>query len=328
MTDGSAPNEPKTRHFKKSAERVNSKAVIDIGSNSIKLRVACKEENKLRTVLDTTEVVRLGQGLGKGVIDEKTMKHGVEVIRRLTRLAGEKGARPRLVGTMALRTAANAGEFVRMVREQTGILVDILSGEEEARLAWLGATTALGLTGCDTAVFDTGGGSTEFIFGHGTRITRSFSMPLGAVRLTEDFLVSDPVCPESLCSAKEHIRDVLTYAPGLGNKCPPFVIGLGGGVAAMASVKLALPAFSPEAVNGTFLTKDDIDVQVALYASSTAAARMEITGLPPKRADIILASACIVQCILEVMGIDTFRVSINGLRHGLLLEMFKGKALT
>ena len=94
----------------------------------------------------------------------------------------------------------------------------------------------------------------------------------------------------------------------------------------MASVKLALPAFSPETVNGTSLTKGDIDDQVALYASSSVAERMKIAGLPSKRADIILASACIVQCALEVMGIDTFRVSINGLRHGLLLEMFKGKS--
>jgi len=98
-------------------------------------------------------------------------------------------------------------------------------------------------------------------------------------------------------------------------------------VVAMASVKLALPVFSPEALNGISLTKDDMDVQVKLYAASSPAERMKIVGLPPKRADIILASACIVQCILEVLKIDSFRVSINGLRHGLLQEMFKGRTL-
>ena len=312
---------------RKRLERAQTKAVIDIGSNSIKLRVVRKEGNRLNTVLDTTEVVRLGKGLENGVIDEETMRRGVEVVRKLTRLAGGKGARPRLVGTMALRVASNADEFVRMIRERTGISVDVLSGEEEARLAWLGATMALGATGGDTTVFDTGGGSTEFVFGRGTRIANSLSIPIGAVRVTEKFFVSDPVDTESLYSAKKHIREVLASAGGLERSDSSFVIGLGGGVVAMASVKLALPVLLPESINGTSLTKDDVDGQVKLYASSSVTERMTITGLPPKRADIILASACIVQCLMETLKIDTFRVSINGLRHGLLLEMFKGKTL-
>ena len=312
---------------KRGSGRSLKKAVIDIGSNSIKLRIVSKEGNRLRTVLDTTEAVRLGRGMESGTIDEESMLRGVQTIQKLTQLAGENGARPRLVGTMALRTAGNADEFVRMVRARTGISVEILSGEEEARLAWLGATMALGATGCDTTVFDTGGGSTEFIFGRGTQILSLLSVPIGAVHLTEKFFDSDPIGRESLDSAREYIRDVLASSGGLRRGGSSFVIGLGGGVVAMASVKLGLPTFSPEALNGTYLTKGDIDDQVALYASCSADERMKITGLPPKRADIILASACIVQCVLETLEVDTFRVSINGLRHGLLMEMFKGKAL-
>ena len=308
----------------KSLRRTQTKAVIDIGSNSIKLHVVSKVGNRLRTLLDTTEVVRLGKGLASGVLGEQTMSHGVEVIQKLTRLAGKMDAVPRLVGTMALRMAGNADEFVRMVRERTGISVEILSGEEEARLAWVGATMALGMTGGDTTVFDTGGGSTEFIFGHGTQIAKSVSTQIGAVYLTEKFFASDPIDPKSLYSAKEHVREILVSALGLERDGESFVIGLGGGVVAMASVKLALPVFSPETVNGISLTKSDIEDQVALYASLSTAERMKIVGLPPKRADIILASSCIVQCVLEFLGADTFLVSINGLRHGLLLEMFKG----
>ena len=299
--------------------------MIDIGSNSIKLCVAAKEGNRLRTVLDATEVVRLGKGLENGVIDGDTMRYGVEVILKLIKLAGEQGARPRLVGTMPLRMAGNADEFIWMVRERTGISVKILSGEEEARLAWLGATTALGLTAGNTTVFDTGGGSTEFIFGHGTRIVSSLSAPLGAVYITEKFFALDPVDPQSVHSAKEYIMNVLASVGGQGFDEPSFVIGLGGGVTAMASVKMALPTFSPEAIKGTLLTKSDIDDQVTLYTSSSIAERMKIAGLPLKRADIILASACIVQCVLEALGIDSFKISINGLRHGLLLEMFKAR---
>ena len=313
--------------FKKDPGLAQTKAVIDIGSNSVKLRIARKEGDRLRTVLDTTEVVRLGKGLENGLIGKETMRHGIEVVRNFARLAESKGARPRLVGTMALRVAENANEFVRRVRECTGISVEILPGEEEARLAWLGATTALGITRGDTMVFDTGGGSTEFIFSQGNRIARSLSTPLGAAQVTGKFFVSDPVDPKSLDCAKQYIRDILTSVGQFEWEGEPFVIGLGGGVAAMASVKLALPDFSPETINGTFLTKDDIDGQVARYASSSAEERMKIAGLPPKRADIILASACIVQCVMEILGIDRFRVSINGLRHGLLYEMFKGKTI-
>ena len=311
----------------KKSHGVLTKAVIDIGSNSIKLRVISKKGSVLRTILDTTEVVRLGRGLDKGLIDAETIRHSAEVIRKLTNLARDKGAEPRLVGTMVLRIADNADEFIRVVRERTGISVEVLSGEEEARLAWLGATAALGATVGNTTVFDTGGGSTEFIFGKGAQIMKLLSVPLGAVFLTEKFFTSEPVSPDALSAAREHIRGILTSAGEFERTEQSFVIGLGGGVVAMASVKLALPVFSPEALNGTLLTKGDIDDQVALYAASSNAERMAIVGLPPKRADIILASACIVQCAMEVLGINSFKVSINGLRHGLLLEMFKGSAL-
>ena len=306
----------------------NVKAVVDIGSNSIKLRVACKKGAAIRTLIDTTEVVRLGKGLEYGLIDENTIGYGVGVIKKLVHLARERGARPRLVGTMALRAAQNAEEFVRRVRESTGIEVEVLSGEEEARLAWLGATHSLemkGKKGKNVVVFDSGGGSTEFIWGVDSHIVKSASVPIGAVGLTEKFFDSDPVKPAALRSAQEYVRGLLREDGLFCEKLSPFVIGLGGGVVAIASVKLGLSVFRPETTNGTFLTKADVDEQVERYASSTLAQRMKIVGLPPKRADIVLGSACIVQCALEALETGSFRVSINGLRHGLLTEMFKGE---
>jgi exopolyphosphatase/guanosine-5'-triphosphate,3'-diphosphate pyrophosphatase len=289
----------------------------------------------LRTLLDTTEVVRLGTGLEKGVLDEETMRHGVDVVRKLVRLAGDLGAKPRLVGTMALRTAQNAGDFIRQVRDRTGISVEVLSGEEEARLAWLGAVYGLDFRENPTAVFDTGGGSTEFILGAGNKIRKSKSVPVGAVFLTEKFFDTTPtgavapVKPEAVDSARQYIQEILAqerFADDFLYACAcdpaPFVIGLGGGVVAMASVKLGLTSLVPDRINGTSLTRKDIDDQLELYARSSLEERMKIVGLPPKRADIILASACIVQCALEALKADSFRVSINGLRHGLLIEMF------
>jgi exopolyphosphatase/guanosine-5'-triphosphate,3'-diphosphate pyrophosphatase len=324
-----APHAGKFRGRAQSVRRWSSdtNAVIDIGSNSIKLRVVRRWKNVLRTLVDTTEVVRLG-GLQDGRLGEETMKRGISVIRRLVRLAGEMGARPRLVGTMALRVARNAEDFVARVRERTGLTIEILSGAEEARLAWLGAIHGLDVGKGDVMVFDTGGGSTEFIFGLDGRIVQSVSLPVGAVRLTEKFFDADPVAPDSPARAGEYIREVFR-AEGLNALRPsssiPSIVGLGGGVAAMASVKLGLTAFSPSKINGMLLTRDDIAAQVELFTSLPLAERMKIPGLPVKRADIVLASACIVRCALEAMNADSFRASINGLRHGLVLEMFEGR---
>ncbi|MDR1622609.1 MAG: Ppx/GppA family phosphatase [Synergistaceae bacterium] len=306
------------------------KAVVDIGSNSIKLRVARKKGSSVYTVFDTTEVVRLGKGLESGLLDEDTIEHGVDVVGKLVGLAEEMGTRPRLVGTMALRAARNAEDFVHRVRQRTGIAVEILSGEEEARLSWLGAIHGLdlGKKRKNVAVFDTGGGSTEFVLGSGSRIVKSTSVPVGAVRLTENFFDSDPVKPGAVESAREYIRGLFAAEGLFRQKLSPCVIGLGGGVAAIASVKLGLSSFIPEALNGALLTKDDVEEQVERYAGVSLDERMKIAGLPPKRADIVLGSACIVQCALEALKVDSFQVSINGLRHGLLVEMFGDGTLT
>lgn len=301
-----------------------AKAVIDIGSNSIKLRIVQKNGEILRTLLDTTEVVRLGKGIESGFLAEEPLAYGVEVVEKLVHMAKEVGASPRLVGTMALRVAMNAEVFVKRVYERTGIFIQILSGEEEARLAWLGAVYGLGVTQGNVAVFDTGGGSTEFILGTDGEIQQAKSIALGAVSLTETFFDADPVLPGSVEKAQQYIQDQLVLqGPNFSeNTSNLTVLGLGGGVVALASVQLGLKTLIPKQLNGLLLKRSDIKKQIDLYASQTLAQRMKIPGLPPKRADLVLASACIVDCALAALGVDCFRASINGLRHGLLLEMF------
>jgi exopolyphosphatase/guanosine-5'-triphosphate,3'-diphosphate pyrophosphatase len=314
------------RNFKKSPDAQaenDTKAVVDIGSNSFKLRVARRQKNGLRILLDITDMVRLGRGLRNGYLEEETIIRGVRVLRRLVRLATDMGARPRLVGTMALRTAKNASEFVDRVRKQTGLTIEILSGEEEARLAWRGATFGMSAEAGEKVVFDTGGGSTEFVFGSGTKIVRTVSVAVGAVRLTEKFFGSDPVAPEAVSVAEDYVREMFRAANLVpdGESLHPAVIGLGGGVVAMASVKLGATPFNPVKVAGLPLTRSDIDAQVKLYASLSLAERTKIPGMPARRADLILASACIVRCAMEMLGVETFQTSIDGLRHGLIVEM-------
>ncbi len=308
------------------------RSVIDIGSNSIKLRVARCLAGRIEVLLDTTEVVRLGRRTVDGRLREEAIRNGARVVEEMVRRSHDMEAEPYLVGTMALRVAGNAQDFLREILGRTGLEVRILSGEEEARLAWRGALDGAG--GGPFAVFDTGGGSTEFVFGAscGTPpggATRSESVAVGAVTLTERFFAADPPAPESLDLALRHVRDLFLCSKieWADPSNPPSVIGLGGGVVAMASVKLGLLGFAPLRLNGTELTRGDVEGQMRRYAAGTLEERRRIRGLPASRADLVLASSCIVLCALEALGAGSFTVSINGLRHGLLVQMFESDGL-
>lgn len=304
------------------------RSVVDIGSNSIKLRVARCPAGRIEVLLDTTEVVRLGRRTADGRLRREAIRNGARVVEEMVRRSREMGAEPCLVGTMALRVAENAQDFLREILGRTGLEVRILSGEEEARLAWRGALD--GSDGGPFAVFDTGGGSTEFVFGASPGgATRSESVAVGAVSLTERFFTADPPAPESLDLALRYVRDLLLCSKieWADPSRPPSVIGLGGGVVAMASVKLGLPGFAPLRLNGMELTRGDVEGQMRRYAAATLEARRRICGLPASRADLVLASSCIVLCALEALGAGSFTVSINGLRHGLLVQMFESDGL-
>ncbi len=304
------------------------RSVVDIGSNSIKLRVARCPAGRIEVLLDTTEVVRLGRRTADGRLRREAIRNGARVVEEMVRRSREMGAEPCLVGTMALRVAENAQDFLREILGRTGLEVRILSGEEEARLAWRGALD--GSDGGPFAVFDTGGGSTEFVFGASPGgATRSESVAVGAVSLTERFFAADPPAPESLDLALRYVRDLLLCSKieWADPSRPPSVIGLGGGVVAMASVKLGLPGFAPLRLNGMELTRGDVEGQMRRYAAATLEARRRIRGLPASRADLVLASSCIVLCALEALGAGSFTVSINGLRHGLLVRMFESDGL-
>ena len=304
------------------------RSVIDIGSNSIKLRIARCLAGRIEVLLDTTEVVRLGRRTADGRLRREAIRNGARVVEEMVRRSREMGAEPCLVGTMALRVAENAQDFLREILGRTGLEVRILSGEEEARLAWRGALD--GSDGGSFAVFDTGGGSTEFVFGASPGgATRSESVAVGAVSLTERFFAADPPAPESLDLALRYVRDLLLCSKieWADPSRPPSVIGLGGGVVAMASVKLGLPGFAPLRLNGMELTRGDVEGQMRRYAAATLEERRRIRGLPASRADLVLASSCIVLCALEALGAGSFTVSINGLRHGLLVQMFESDGL-
>lgn len=298
-------------------------AAIDIGSNSIKLRMGRLVDGKVEVLLDATEVVQLGRGLVDGQFTQEAMDRALAVVSSMADQARRAGARTRLVGTMALRVAANAEEFTRRVLGATGLRVQILSGEEEARYSWRGAASLLP-TGGDLVMFDTGGGSTEFVLAQGGRIVRVQSLPVGAVSLTEDFLGFGPVPQRALDAACSHVdallreHDIRRLGPGA-----PSVVGLGGGVVAMASVKTGREAFLPQDLHGMTLTVQDLKTQIRLYSLLNPEERQNVVGLPPSRSDVVLGSACIVLRALAALEVPSCVLSIYGLRHGVLMAMLE-----
>ena len=299
------------------------RAVIDVGSNSIKMRVAEVSGTRVRVIRDETEVVKLGRGMSStGLLSEESMKLSCLTVSRMVSKARHVGAEIFIAGTMALRTARNASEFLGMVKAETGLDVHVLTGEEEAKYSWLGASEGFSITG-DAVMFDTGGGSTEFVAGSGREIKRVVSVPIGAVNLSERFFsdsnntVKMSACDEAVkyVSGLFSENNIESFRPGKSG----VVIAVGGGVAAMSCVKCASEEFIPSRLHGSILTLKDVTRQIRLYSSLTLSERENIIGLPKSRADVILGSACIVFSALKILDARSCVVSINGLRHGLLV---------
>jgi len=300
-------------------------AVIDAGTNSIKFHIAEHDvSRKWRTVVDRAELTRLGEGLEqRGVISDAALERTAAAIADMADEAKRHGVRAiAAVGTAGLRIASNGNEVVAAILARTGVHIEVISGEEESRLAYLAAKACLGLNQGSLVVFDTGGGSSQFTFGHDAVVDERFSVDVGAVRYTERFGLDRAVSPEVLREAMAAIAADLARIDG--RPVPDALAGMGGAVTNITAVKHRLASYDPAVVQGSVLERAEIDRQIELYRSRDAEARRAIVGLQPKRAEVILAGACIVRTVMEKLGKDSFTVSDRGLRHGVLAERFDG----
>jgi exopolyphosphatase / guanosine-5'-triphosphate,3'-diphosphate pyrophosphatase len=301
-------------------------AVIDVGTNSVKFHVADRFEGGVwRPVADRADVTRLGQGLEQtGRLDPEAMQRTIGAIGGMVDEARRDGAEAiTMVGTAGLRIAANSAEFVEQLQAATGVELEVISGEDEGRLAYLAALSGLGLSQESVAVFDTGGGSSQFTFGRGEEVDERFSVNVGAVRFTERFGLAGAVSEDVLASALEAIGADLSRLDG--HRVPDRIVGLGGAVTNLAAVMHQLETYDPDVVQGSTLDRSEIDRQIELYRTRSTDERRSIVGLQPNRAEVILAGACIVKTILAKLGGESFTVSDRGLRHGVLVDRFAAR---
>lgn len=298
-------------------------AVIDAGTNSVKFQVGERGvDGKWRALVDRAEMTRLGEGLTPGgAIGAAPLERTAAAIADMVAEARRHDVVAiAAVGTAGLRMAANRDAALAAIEARSGLPVEVISGEEEARLAYLGARSGLGRTPGSLVVFDTGGGSSQFTFGHDARVDERFSVDVGAVRYTERYGLDGVVSKDVLREAMQAIATDLSRLDG--RPAPDALAAMGGAVTNIAAVRHRLAKYDPEIVQGTVLDRAEIDRQIELYRSRDADARRAVVGLQPKRAEVILAGACIVRTILEKLGKEFLTVSDRGLRHGVLAERF------
>jgi exopolyphosphatase/guanosine-5'-triphosphate,3'-diphosphate pyrophosphatase len=298
-------------------------AAIDVGTNSVKFHVGERAaDGTWTTVVDRAEITRLGEGLqDRHEIGAEAAERTIAAIAGMADEARALGVSAIVaVGTAGLRIASNAADTVGLMRERLGFPVEVISGDEESRLGYLAVASGLRIGEGSLAIFDTGGGSTEFTFGRGGEVDDHFSLDVGAVPYTERYGLGGAVARETLDEVLGQIAQDLDRLDE--HPRPDALVGMGGAITNITAVQHGLATYDPDVVQGSVLDRAEIDRQIDRYASLDAEGRRSIVGLQPKRADVILAGACIVRTVMEVLGHDRLTVSDRGLRHGLLLDRF------
>jgi exopolyphosphatase/guanosine-5'-triphosphate,3'-diphosphate pyrophosphatase len=295
-------------------------ASIDIGTNTILLLIAKVEDGEIHPLFEIETVARLGEGVQKnGILLQEAMERGFQTLTQYLKWCQEMEVQKIFaIGTSALREAKNSELFLKMSKEKLDLTIEIISGEEEAQLSFLAVAKDLKEVEEAILVVDVGGGSTEFILGRDNQIIQWSSLPLGSVRFTEQFLLSDPVQEEEWKKMEDKIHQLLLKIPRA--KKPLIMVAVGGTATTLASVEQGLEEFIPEKIHHFVLKKEAFEKQVLLYRSKTIDGRKKIPGLPPARAEVILAGAAILYMAMVKIKCPSVMISCHGVRYGVLYK--------
>ena len=298
-------------------------AVVDVGTNSVKFHIGERSaDGGWHKIVDRAQPTRLGDGLQEtGRLNPEPMERTVEAIADMAEEARQhRVAAIAAVGTAGLRIAPNSADFVAAVQARSGLLLEIISGEQEGHLAYLAAMAGIGQVPGRAWCSTRAEGARSSPSGSETQVEERFSVNVGAVRYTERYGLGGVVSAEGLAEAFAALDHDLVRLDG--RPTPEVLVAMGGAVTNLAAVKHGLAEYDPDVVQGTVLDVAEIDRQIATYSALSADDRRQVVGLQPQRADIILAGACIVRTVLRKLGKDELMVSDRGLRHGVLEHKF------
>jgi exopolyphosphatase / guanosine-5'-triphosphate,3'-diphosphate pyrophosphatase len=301
-------------------------AAIDVGTNSIRLVVAEVEADGTYRVLDEEqEMTRLGRGLyASGRLGHGPMERSLEALGKMKAIAdGFAVQELKAIATSAVREASNGRLFAREAWRRHRLRLEVIAPEEEAQLAFQSVARHFNLEGQSTAVVDIGGGSAEVVLALGGMIERVHSLPLGAVRLTERWVRSDPLKPRQWEALKRAIDHTIKASIGK----PPFatevMIGSGGTFSSLAQMARQAREGDPGPIHGDVVTRGELVRLLDRLRETPLGARRQIPGVNPKRADILVAGAAVVARLAKWLGTQRVLISDRGIRDGVLLAMIQ-----
>jgi exopolyphosphatase/guanosine-5'-triphosphate,3'-diphosphate pyrophosphatase len=303
-------------------------AAIDIGSNSIRLLVAeVTPDGNYRVLDDEKQTTRLAHGLAEtGLLGEPALEQSLEALGRMKAIAEGYGARQlEVIATSAVREAGNRERFLRLARQRLGLEIEVISAGEEGELSFRSVAHHFDLGNRDVAVMDLGGGSAELILAAHGVVEAIYSLPLGAVRVTESVMHSDPLSDADYARLKKHIGKWLDKIVGRPDLRPHVLIGAGGTFTALAHLSMRQRGETYSAVGGYELNRSEVRHLFEYLRSLPLAARRGVPGLHADRADIILAGLAVIERVLKFLRVNRLVVHDRGVRDGLLLRMI-GKA--
>jgi len=297
-------------------------AAVDIGSNSVRLKISRLASHRLMEIHEDREVTRLGESVFRsGFLSPEAIALTVKVLRRFHRAAQKAGADSvRVVATSALRDARNSRAFLEWVRSATGWRVEIISGLEEARLIHLGLTSTLRVNTSPTLMIDLGGGSCELTISNKGHIRETVSLPLGAVRLTNDFLHHDPPRKSEMRQLRSLIaREAGRISGRITGLKPKAVIATSGTAEALAKVCHAM--YQTKSQRTMTVNRLQMRRIAKMLARLSLDERRKVPGIGLRRAEIVIAGAAVYSELMERYKLLGFRFSPLGLRDGLLAQM-------
>jgi exopolyphosphatase / guanosine-5'-triphosphate,3'-diphosphate pyrophosphatase len=312
------------RTARRSVTRV---ATIDIGTNTVLLLVAERDDDgALRAIAERATITRLGEGVDRTRrLTPAAVARTRDCLEEYAAVIGQLGAeRVSIVGTSAMRDAAGGDDLRAQARALFGVDVRVLSGEQEARLAFRGAIGGLAFErGDHVAVFDIGGGSTEVVTGRlgpsGPLVDFAASYDVGSVRLTERYVLHDPPTADERDAMTGAARSAFAPVPGLRPSSVP--VGIAGTMTTLAAVSLELDPYDGARVHGRVMTGDELRRAVDRITAVNLEARKRLRGMEPKRADVIVGGAMVALALLDHWGTPAVRISDRGVRWGLAEEL-------
>ncbi len=305
------------------------RAVIDVGTNSIKLLVADVSGRAVQPLHEESRQTRLGQ---KFYETHQLQAHAIAqtavAVADFARTARDRQSSSiRVIATSAARDAVNADELLQAIFTASGLKAEIISGAREAEWAFQGVATDAELAPLPLLLLDVGGGSTEFILGHGTKKSFAHSFPLGTVRLMEKFPHSDPPTSAEFTACQEWLKKFLhgevrpQLGPALALETKPVqLVGTGGTTSILARIEKKLDRFDRDKIEHTILTFEQVVAHRKHLWSLPLAERKEVHGLPKLRADVILTGVLIYEAVMAEFDFTELRISTRGLRFAAVMD--------